>query len=114
CETLQVALSKSFPYARKFVLPTLIDMYRGEAARCWGAAKYLPLREVFCKSVDHELPADWERRWVDNGFPPAGAGAFVLDDSCGRLPNPVAYLVREGLWPKDVEFGVTVPWIASH
>src|ERR1019366_6431964 len=47
-------------------------------------------------------------------FPSTESAAFVLEDFPNRLPNPAAYFVHHELWPKDAEFGVTVPWIPSH
>ena len=114
CETLHAALNNAFRYARMFVLPNLIEIYCKEAVKCWSSAILRPLREGFTKCVNHELPEDWQQNWLQNGFPPPEAAAFVLDDFSSRLPNPVAYFVHQDLWPKDKEFGVTAPWITSH
>jgi len=114
CETLHAALTRSFPYAKNYVIGSIAGAYRDEAAKCWQTARFESVRESFVKSASHELPNEWEARWRENGLPPVSCAAFVYEDLPERWPNPVAYLNRPDLWPKDEKFGISVPWISSH
>ena len=114
CETLNASIKSSFLYAKKYVLHSVVGAYSSEASRVWSRGNYGSVREHFTKCVDHELPNDWVTRWRANKLPPSDATTFVFENSPDRAPNPIAYFSRTELWPKDDEFGLTIPWIPSH
>ena len=114
CETLHASLSRSFGYAKKYVLWNVVNAYCKEASRHWPDVQYRPVRENFRKCVEHGLPDGWARQWQENSFPPAESDTVVFEASSDRWPNPVAYFSRSDLWPTDDEFGVSIPWIPSH
>lgn len=114
CETLYSVINASFRYGKDYVLSTTVKIYSDEIERRWPDTTFRPLREHFLACADRALPIDWQEKWEEHGLPNKKSDTFTVQDLDYRLPNPIAFLTNEKIWPNDPLFGASVPWIVSH